>query len=73
MAHEDVERLLSDGGSNKAIRMKYDFIDSMEDFTAAALEDGYDFTVEDLVAVLREAGDSFEAAGNPRRRQIWWT
>lgn len=73
MSKAEAERLLTDGGSDKSIRLKYDFIDQMDDFVAQAVEDGYDFTVTDLKQVLTESGDSFEAMGNPRRREIWWS
>ncbi|GAA2180066.1 hypothetical protein GCM10009785_09340 [Brooklawnia cerclae] len=72
MSKAEVERLLTAGGSDKTIRLKYDFIDGMEDFTAAAAEDGYEFSVPELKQVLAESGDSFEVMGNPRRREIWW-
>ena len=44
----------------------------MEEFVALAAEDGYDFTVEELDAILKESGDVFEKNGNPPKRQIWW-
>lgn len=73
MAKADVERLLLAGGKDRTLRSKYDAIETMEDFVVAAGVDGYDFTVAELVEVLKDEGDSFESAGNPRCRQIWWT
>lgn len=73
MAKEEAERLLIAGGEDKAVRLKYDQLETMEDFVAAAVADGYDFTEADLIQVLKEAGDSFESQGNPRARQIWWS
>jgi hypothetical protein len=73
MAKEEAERLLIDGGSDKKLRLKYDQTEDMESFVALAAEDGYDFTPEELLAVLQGAGDTFESQGNPRCRQIWWS
>ena len=72
MAKKDVENLLVAGGEDKHIRAKYDVPATMEEFVALATEDGYDFTVEELDAVLKESGDVFEKNGNPAKRQIWW-
>jgi len=69
----EVERLLVAGGADKALRIRYDQVDTMENFVALAGSEGYDFTVDELKQVLREAGDSFESQGNPRARQIWWS
>lgn len=73
MARAEVERFLIAGGEDKVFRTKYNLIEGMEDFVAAAGADGYDFTDADLLAVLKEAGDVFESSGNPRSRTIWWT
>lgn len=73
MAKTEVERLLIAGGEDKVVRTKYNLIESMEDFVAAAVADGFDITDAELVSVLKEAGDSFESSGNPRSRTIWWT
>lgn len=67
-----VERLLTDGGSDKVLRAKYNEIETMERFVESANVDGYDFTQDELVQVLKEEGDSFESSGNPRSRSIWW-
>lgn len=72
MAREHVERLLKAGGKDKALRAKYNVIETKEEFVRSAAADGYDFTVAELEAVLDEEGDSFESSGNPRSRQIWW-
>ncbi len=72
MAKKDVEDLLVAGGEDKTIKAKYDIPATMEEFVALAAEDGYTFTVEELAAVLKESGDSFEKYGNPAKRSIWW-
>jgi len=72
VAKNEVERLLVAGGHDKELRLKYDQIETMPDFVAAAVTEGYDFTQDELIAVLREAGDSFDSFGNPRKRSIWW-
>lgn len=72
MSIDNVEKLLTDGGSDKHIRAKYNAIETMEKFVVAAVEDGYEFTQDELIAVLKEEGDSFESSGNPRSRSIWW-
>jgi len=72
MSKKEVERLLIAGGENKAVKAKYNAIASKEAFVAAAKEDGYDFTAEELDAVLKESGDDFTTYGNPPARSIWW-
>ena len=72
MSKKDVEDLLVAGGEDKKIRAKYDVPATMEEFVALAAEDGYNFTVEELAAILKESGDVFEKNGNPAKRQIWW-
>ncbi|EGB15198.1 hypothetical protein DND132_1992 [Pseudodesulfovibrio mercurii] len=72
MSKKEVERLLIAGGENKSVKAKYNAIASKEAFVAAAAEDGYDFTVEELDAVLKESGDDFTTYGNPPARSIWW-
>ncbi len=72
MAKEDVEKLLIAGGEDKTVRAKYDVPATMEEFVAIAAGDGYDFTVEELDAMLKASGDVFEKNGNPAKRQIWW-
>ncbi len=71
MSKQSVEDLLAKGGSDKEFRMKYDSIMTKEKFVEVALSEGYDFTVEELTAVLRENGDMFESYGNPPKRSIW--
>ena len=72
MSKKNVEELLIAGGSDEKIRTKYDICKTQEAFVATAEADGYKFTANDLEAVLREAGDSFDLIGNPAKRQIWW-
>ena len=73
MSKKEVERLLVAGGEDKDVKGKYNAIGTKEAFVAAANEDGYDFTVEELDAVLKESGDDFTTYGNPPKRSIWWT
>lgn len=73
MSKSNVEELLIAGGTDVTVRTKYDSLKTKEDFVAQAKEDGFDFTVEDLDAVLRESGDSFDIVGNPAKRMIWWS
>ncbi|KAB2889022.1 MAG: Nif11 family protein [Desulfobulbaceae bacterium] len=73
MSKSNVEELLIAGGSDVTVRTKYDSLKTKEDFVAQAKEDGFDFSVEDLDAVLRESGDSFDIVGNPAKRMIWWS
>ncbi|TKB11776.1 Nif11-like leader peptide family natural product precursor [Desulforhopalus sp. IMCC35007] len=73
MSKKNVEELLIAGGSNEAMRLKYDAVKTKEDFITLAAADGYEFTIENLEDVLRESGDSFESFGNPAKRMIWWS
>ena len=72
MSKKEVERLLIAGGEDKKVKAKYNAIATKEAFVAAAKEDGYDFTVEELDEVLQESGDDFTTYGNPPARSIWW-
>ena len=72
MSKKEVERFLIAGGENKDLRLKYNLIETMPKFVVAAVEDGFDFNEDELKAVLRESGDSFDSYGNPRKRDIWW-
>jgi len=72
MAKKEAERVLIQGGENKDFRLKYNLIESMQNFLIAAKDDGFDFNEDELMAVLRESGDTFESYGNPRKRDIWW-
>ena len=72
MSRESVETLLEAGGQDPEIQAKYDVAKDEEEFVALARADGYEFTVEELNAVISEAGDSFEITGFPPRRLIWW-
>jgi predicted ribosomally synthesized peptide with nif11-like leader len=71
MSKESVEELLTKGGGDKEFRIKYDNALSKESFVKLAKADGYDFTEEELTAVLRENGDMFESYGNPPKKSIW--
>jgi hypothetical protein len=73
MSKLNVEKLLIAGGQDERIRAKFDVLKTKEDFVIQAKADGFDFSVEDLDAVLRESGDSFDIVGNPAKRMIWWT
>lgn len=72
MSKKEVERLLIAGGEDKKVKAKYNAISTKEAFVAAANEEGYDFTAEELDEVLRESGDDFTTYGNPPARSIWW-
>ncbi len=72
MSKKNVEELLIKGGNDKDFRVKYDGLEEKETFVKLAGEDGFEFTVAELDAVLNEAGDTFESFGNPRKKGIWW-
>ena len=72
MPKKNVEDLFIAGGENEEVRIKYDSLKTKEDFIAMAASDGYEFTLEEFDAVLKESGDSFDLIGNPAKRQIWW-
>lgn len=72
MAKKNVEEFLIAGGESQDMRNKYDAIRPMDEFVATAVADGFDFKAEELEAVLKESGDSFDLIGNPAKRQIWW-
>lgn len=71
MSKNNVEKLLLVGGSDKAVRLKYNQIETKEKFVAAAAADGYEFSVAELEEVLKDEDMSFESEGNPRCRSIW--
>jgi len=71
MSKENVEKLLMAGGSDKELRIKYNIIETKEDFVATANADGYVFTEAELDAVLEEEEFDFASYGNPRTRGIW--
>jgi len=73
MSKKSVEDLLIAGGEDKHVRAKYDVPATKEEFVALASSEGYDFTVEELEAVLQESGDVFDKHGNPPKRSVWWT
>lgn len=72
MSKSKVEELLIAGGADEVLRGKYDALKTKEEFVELARADGYEFSVVDLDAVLRESGDAFESFGNPPKRMIWW-
>jgi predicted ribosomally synthesized peptide with nif11-like leader len=72
MSKKNVEELLIAGGADERLRSKYDALKTKEEFVDLARTDGYEFSVADLDAVLRESGDAFESFGNPPKRVIWW-
>ena len=72
MSKTSVEQLLIAGGADEALRGKYDALKTKEEFVELARTDGFEFSVVDLDAVLRESGDAFESFGNPPKRMIWW-
>lgn len=71
MSKENVEKLLLAGGSDKVLRAKYNAIETKEKFVEEAAVDGYEFTVPELDAFLKDEDLDFESSGNPRTRQIW--
>ncbi len=71
MSKENVLAFLDKGADDRKFRVKYDNCFSMDKFTAMAQEDGFDFTEDELKAVLKENGDSFESYGNPPKKGIW--
>jgi len=72
MSIKSVEDLLTKGGEDEAFRAKYNTAPNKEEFIKRAAEDGYEFTEEELMKVINEAGDTFESYGNPPKRSIWW-
>jgi hypothetical protein len=71
MSKQSVIDLLEKGGSDKVFRIRYDNTLLIEKFVELAKTDGFDFTVEELTAVLKENGDLFESYGNPPKKSIW--
>lgn len=71
MSKEDVVKLLEAGGADKELRIKYNQIETKEEFVRVANENGFDFTEAELDEVLKEEDFSFESYGNPRTRGIW--
>lgn len=71
MPAANVEKLLLAGGTDKDLRAKYNVIETMDQFVEAANADGYDFTQDELIQVLKEEELDFESSGNPRSRAIW--
>ena len=71
MSADNVEKLLLAGGSDKVLRAKYNVIETMDQFVETANADGYEFSKEELLAVLKEEELDFESSGNPRSRAIW--
>jgi predicted ribosomally synthesized peptide with nif11-like leader len=71
MSKQNVEKLLFAGGADKVLRAKYNSIETKAQFVDMAKADGYEFTEEELTAVLKEEALDFASSGNPRSRQIW--
>ena len=71
MSADNVEKLLFAGGSDKDLRARYNVIETMEQFVETANNEGFAFTQDELVAVLKEEELDFESSGNPRSRAIW--
>ncbi|WP_020585348.1 Nif11-like leader peptide family natural product precursor [Desulfobacter curvatus] len=71
MSEENVQAFLDKGADDRKFRVKYDNCFSMEKFCNMAEEDGFKFTVEELQAVLKANGDSFDSYGNPPKKGIW--
>lgn len=71
MSLANVEKLLFAGGKDKTLRAKYNKAETKEEFIETAKTDGYEFTQQELEAVLKEEALDFESSGNPRTRQIW--
>ncbi|HRF89610.1 MAG TPA: Nif11-like leader peptide family natural product precursor [Desulfobacter postgatei] len=71
MSEENVQAFLDKGADDRKFRVKYDNCFSIEKFCSMAKEDGFEFTVEDLQAVLKANGDSFDSYGNPPKKGIW--
>lgn len=72
MSQKEAERLFVAGGEDKKLRLKYDEIETKEEFVTTANTDGFNFTTTDLDTALKDSGDSFDSFGNPRKRDIWW-
>jgi len=53
MSKANVEKLLFAGGADKALRLKYNQIETKENFVTTAAADGYEFTVKELDEVLK--------------------
>lgn len=71
MSKQNVEEFLAKGYKDRQFRIKYDNTFKIEEFVRLAIEDGFEFTVEELKAVISENGDSFESYGNPPKKGIW--
>lgn len=72
MSKKAVEDLLTKGGSDESYRAKFNSANTKQEFIKRAADDGFEFTEEELMAVLNESGDTFESYGNPPKRSIWW-
>ncbi|MBN2625446.1 MAG: Nif11-like leader peptide family natural product precursor [Spirochaetales bacterium] len=68
MSRKSVLDFLDKGADDRNFRVKYDNCFSIAKFVELAGEDGFEFSVDDLNAVLKENGDSFESNGNPLKR-----
>lgn len=72
MSKSAVEELLTKGGASEEYRAKFNSANTKAEFIKRAADDGFEFTEEELMAVLNESGDTFESYGNPPKRAIWW-
>lgn len=71
MSKKNVEDLLTRCGEDQEFRAKYNTVPTKDGFVELAKADGYEFTVQELMQVVNENGDTFESYGNPPKRSIW--
>ena len=71
MAKQNVVELLTRCGADEDFRSRYNKVNTKDGFVKIAGEDGYEFTVQELMQVINENGDTFESYGNPPKRSIW--
>jgi predicted ribosomally synthesized peptide with nif11-like leader len=71
MSKANVEALLTKCGENEDFRAKYNAVPTKEGFVELAIADGFECTVEELMQVINENGDTFDSYGNPPKRSIW--
>lgn len=71
MSLKNVHDLLEKGATDREFRIKYDNSISKTRFVEKAKAEGFDFTEEELMKVIRENGDDFDSSGNPPKKDIW--
>ncbi len=71
MSKQNVIDLLTKAGEDQEFRAKYNTVTTKEGFVELAVADGFEFTVNELMQVINENGDTFESYGNPPKRSIW--